>query len=152
MDLSTAASLYSPFESWRYFSVMLQNTFSRNKRRKLWRINMAVSKCPCLTLSNVMLDAKISLVPTHQLIVPSTILALATNIRTYKDTKATKIRTGRLSTENGSAVDRMFVKWRALWQDIIAKTYNQHRGLGSRRPLLVTVKTLPNTKSNKKEI
>ena len=46
-----------------------------------------------------MLDAKISLVPTHQLIVPSTILALATNIRTYKDTKATKIRTGRLSTE-----------------------------------------------------
>ena len=76
---------------------------------------MAVSKCPCLTLSNVMLDAKISLVPTHQLIVPSTILALATNIRTYKATKATKIRTGRLiSTENGSAVDRMFVKWRAL--------------------------------------
>ena len=152
MDLSTAASLYSPFESWRYFSVMLQNTFSRNKRRKLWRINMAVSKCPCLTLSNVMLDAKISLVPTHQLIVPSTILALATNIRIYKATKATKIRTGRLSTENGSTVDRMFVKWRALWQDIIAKTYNQHRGLGSRRPLLVTVKTLPNTKSNKKEI
>ena len=75
---------------------------------------MAVSKCPCLTLSNVMLDAKISLVPTHQLIVPSTILALETKIRTYKATKATKIHTGRLSTENGSAVDHMIVKWRSL--------------------------------------
>ena len=30
---------------------------------------------------------KISLVPKHQLIVPSTLLALATNIRTYKATK-----------------------------------------------------------------
>ena len=36
---------------------------------------------PCL------IDAKISLVPKHQLIVPSTLLALATNIRTYKATK-----------------------------------------------------------------
>ena len=37
---------------------------------------MAVSKCPCVTLSrvNVMLDAKLSLVPTHQLRVPSTLL------------------------------------------------------------------------------
>ena len=152
MDLSTAASLYSPFESWRYFSVMLQNTFSRNKRRKLWRINMAVSKCPCLAFKQCHVRCQNLMVPTHQLIVPSTILALATNIRTYKATKATKIRTGRLSTENGSAVDRMIVKWRSLWQDIIAKTYNQHRGLGLRRPLLVTVKTLPDTKSNKKEI
>ena len=50
---------------------------------------MAVSKCPCLTLSrvNVMLDAKISLVPTHQLTVPSTLLPPATNIRTHKATK-----------------------------------------------------------------
>ena len=30
---------------------------------------------------------KISLLPKHQLIVPSTLLALATNIRTYKATK-----------------------------------------------------------------
>ena len=30
----TAASLYSAFESWRYFNVMLLNTFSCNKRRK----------------------------------------------------------------------------------------------------------------------
>ena len=49
------------------------------------------------------------MVPTYQLIVPSTILALATNIRTYRATKTTKIRTGRLSTENGSVVDRMIV-------------------------------------------
>ena len=55
----------------------------------MWRIKMAVSKCPCLTLSrvNVMLDAKIPLVLTHQRIVPSTLLAPATNIRTYKATK-----------------------------------------------------------------
>ena len=48
---------------------------------------MAVSNCPCLTLSrvNVMLDAQISLVPTHQLI-PSTLLAPATEIRTHKNT------------------------------------------------------------------
>ena len=30
----TAASLYSAFESWRYFNVVLLNTLSRNKRRK----------------------------------------------------------------------------------------------------------------------
>ena len=45
-------------------------------------------KCLCLTLSrvNVTLDAKISFVPTHQLIVPSTLLAPATHIRTHKAT------------------------------------------------------------------
>ena len=53
---------------------------------------MAVSNCPSLTLSrvNVMLDAKISLVPMHQLIVPSTLLTLPTqnnpNTRSHKDT------------------------------------------------------------------
>ena len=51
---------------------------------------MAISKCPCLTFSNVMLEAKISLVPTHQLIVPSLLLAPETDIRTHK---ATKIQT-----------------------------------------------------------
>ena len=35
-DPSTAASLYSAFESWRYFNVMLLNTFSCHKRRKNW--------------------------------------------------------------------------------------------------------------------
>ena len=48
---------------------------------------MAVLKFPCLTLINVMLDAKISLVPTHQLIVRSTLLAPTTNISLYKATK-----------------------------------------------------------------
>ena len=49
---------------------------------------MAVSKCTCLTLSrvNVMLDAKISLAPSHQLIVPSTLMASAIEIRTHKAT------------------------------------------------------------------
>ena len=53
---------------------------------------MAVSNCPSLTLSrvNVMLDAKISLVPMHQLIVPSALLTLATqnnpNTQSHKDT------------------------------------------------------------------
>ena len=92
------------------FKTLLAVIKDVNCEESIWRSLSAL----VWPLSNVMLDAKISLVPTHQLIVPSTILALATNIRTYKDTKATKIRTGRLSTENGSAVDRMFVKWRAL--------------------------------------
>ena len=51
---------------------------------------MAVSiKCPRLTFSAAMscLDVKISLVPKHKLIVPSTLLAPATHIRTDKATK-----------------------------------------------------------------
>ena len=67
---------------------MFPNTCSRNKRRKnceesRWRSQIALVRplaMPCL------IDAKISLVPKHQLIVPSTLLALATNIRTYKAT------------------------------------------------------------------
>ena len=55
---------------------------------------MSVSNCPCLTLSqvNVKLDAKLSLVPTHQLIVPSTLLAPATEFRTHKATKIHTLR------------------------------------------------------------
>ena len=68
---------------------MLLNTCSRNKRRKnceesRWRCQSALVRpltMPCL------IDAKISLVPKHQLIVPSTLLALATNIQRYKATK-----------------------------------------------------------------
>ena len=60
---------------------------------------MAVAKYPCLTFSAAMscLDAKISLVPSNQLIVPSTLLAPATHIRTDKATtqKATKLHTLR---------------------------------------------------------
>ena len=74
----------------KIFNVMLLNTCSRNKRRpaKLWRIKMAILKCPCSTYSNAcLIDAKISLVSAPQLIVPSTLLALSTTIRTYKVTK-----------------------------------------------------------------
>ena len=67
----------------------VRNGHSRNKRLKnceesRWRSQSALVRplaMPCL------IDAKISLVPKHQLIVPSTLLALATNIRTYKDIK-----------------------------------------------------------------
>ena len=49
---------------------------------------MAILKCPCSTYSNAcLIDAKISLVSAPQLIVPSTLLALSTTIRTYKVTK-----------------------------------------------------------------
>ena len=50
---------------------------------------MAVSKCPYFIFSAAMscLDAKISLVPKHLLIVPPTLLAPATHIRTDKATK-----------------------------------------------------------------
>ena len=73
----------------KMFNVMLLNTCSRNKRRKnceesRWRSQGALVRplaMPCL------IDAKISLVPKYQFIVPSTLLALATNIRTYKATK-----------------------------------------------------------------
>ena len=41
-------------------------------------------------------DAKISLVPKHQLIVPSTLLALATNILTYKVTKIQRYKDTKL--------------------------------------------------------
>ena len=73
----------------KIFNVILLNTCSRNKRRKncaesRWRSQSALFRplaMPCL------IDAKISSVPKHQLIVPSTLLALATNIRRYKATK-----------------------------------------------------------------
>ena len=51
---------------------------------------MAVSKCPCLTLSNVMFrrqNLRVIGFYKHQLIVPSTLLAPATDIRAHKDTK-----------------------------------------------------------------
>ena len=60
---------------------------------------MAVSKCPCLTVSqvNVTLDAKVSLVPMHQLAVPSTLLPPAT---TSKHTKPQSHK--ELFFQNGS--------------------------------------------------
>ena len=73
----------------KIFNVIILNTCSRNKRRKnceelRWRSQSALVRplaMPCL------IDVKISLVPNHRLIVPSTLLALATNIRGYKTTK-----------------------------------------------------------------
>ena len=73
----------------KIFNVMLLNTCSRNKRRKIseesrWRSqNADVQPSAMLRLT----DAKISLVPKHQLIVPLILFAIATNIRTYKATK-----------------------------------------------------------------
>ena len=71
----------------KIFNVMLLNTCSRNKRRKnceesRWRSQSVLVRplaMPCL------IDAKISLVPKHQLIVPSTLLALLQ--QTSEDTK-----------------------------------------------------------------
>ena len=69
-------------------SVWILNTFSRNKRRQncekpRWRSQSAL----VWPLAMSCLDAKISVVPKHQLIVPSTLLAPATHIRTDKVTK-----------------------------------------------------------------
>ena len=51
---------------------------------------MAVSKYPCLTLNNVVFrrqNLRVIGSYKHQLIVPSTLLAPATDIRAHKDTK-----------------------------------------------------------------
>ena len=63
----------------KVFNRMFPNTCSRNKRRKnceesRWRSQSALVQ-------------PLALVAKHQLIVPSTLLALATNIQIYKDTK-----------------------------------------------------------------
>ena len=68
---------------------------------------MAVSiKCSCLTFSAAMscLDAKISLVPKHNLIIPSTLLAPATHIQTDKATRIHMLRplTYELFVQNSS--------------------------------------------------
>ena len=53
---------------------------------------MVVSKCPRLTFGAAMscLDAIISLVPSNQLRVPSTLLAPTTHIQTDKNTQSHK--------------------------------------------------------------
>ena len=69
---------------------------------------MADSKCPCLTLSSIyqQLDTKIWLVLLHQLILPSTLLAPATNIQKYKATKMQMLKplTYELFFQNGSKI------------------------------------------------
>ena len=86
---------------------MLLNTFSCNKIPKndgceesdggLKMASFDLKECH-------QLDAKISLVPTHQLIVPSTFLAPATDIRTYKATKIHTLKplTNELFFQNSS--------------------------------------------------
>ena len=48
---------------------------------------MAVSKCRCLSFSNVMFRSQSLIESWHQLILPSTLFAPATHIRTQKATK-----------------------------------------------------------------
>ena len=86
--LEQPASLYSAFVSWRNLNDTLLNTFSRNKRQKnceesRWRSQSALVWPYAMSC----LDAKISLVPKHQLIVPPTLLAPPTDTRTHTATK-----------------------------------------------------------------
>ena len=83
----------------KIFNVILPNTFSRNKRRKnceesRWR-SQSVLVWP---LAMSWLDAKISLVPKHQLMVPLTLLAHATLIPTDKATKPQSHKATRIHT------------------------------------------------------
>ena len=92
MGPSTAASLYwSAFESCKYFNVMLQNTYSHNKRCKnceesRWWSLSAIAWPLLMSLMVRWQNLIGSLM--HQLIVPLTLLAPARNIQTYKATKA----------------------------------------------------------------
>ena len=77
----------------KIFNVILPNTCSRNKRRKnceesRWRSQSALVRPLAKSY-----DAKISLVPKHQLIAPSTLLALAKKHPNIQRSKATKIHT-----------------------------------------------------------
>ena len=72
----------------RIFNAMVLNTCGRKKDEKHVKNLDGCLKVPLF--DNAMpcsIDGKISLVLKHQYIVPSTLLALATNIRTYKATK-----------------------------------------------------------------
>ena len=67
------------------------------------------------------------MVPKHQLTVPSTLLALATNIPTYKDTKIHTLTalTNELFLQNGSINVQRFPLW---------KRTLRRRGCGMNRP------------------
>ena len=79
---------------------------------------MVVSKCTGLTFGTAMsfLNAKISLVPKHQLVVPPTLLAPATHIRTDKATKIADMLTplsNELFFQNNSITDsHKFIQFR----------------------------------------
>ena len=57
---------------WSRWNIIHYSLLAVIEDGKLWKTKMAVSKCPCLTFIAAMscLDARISLVPEHQLIVP----------------------------------------------------------------------------------
>ena len=86
---------------------MLLNTFSRNKRPKNDGCEESDGGLK-MALYNLeechQLDAKILLVPRHQLIVPSPLLADATDIRTYKATmkRTLKPLTNEIFFQNSS--------------------------------------------------
>ena len=66
---------------------------------------------------HVEIDAKISLVRKHQLIVPSTLLALAANIPTYKATKIHTLTplTYELFFQNSSKMKKDFYNRKACF-------------------------------------
>ena len=77
------------------------------KMTKLWRNKMPVSKCPCSTFSAAMSCLESHwLKKKHQLIVPSTLLAPATRIRTGKAKKKHTLRplTCELFFQNSSTI------------------------------------------------
>ena len=94
---ATSSLKYEPLNScitvhsvWmmRIFNAMVLNTCGRKKDEKHVKNQDGCLKVPLF--DNAMpcsIDGKISLVLKHQYIVPSTLLALATNIRTHKATK-----------------------------------------------------------------
>ena len=75
----------------KIFNVMLPNTCTHNKRWKIVKNQHGGLKVPLFDLwqyrTICLIDAKIWLVPKLQLIVPSTLLAPATNIRSHKAMK-----------------------------------------------------------------
>ena len=74
----------------KIFNIIFPNTpVAVMKDKKIVKNQDGGLKVPLFDLyqCHVYVDAKISLVPEYRLIVPSTLLALATKIRTNKDTK-----------------------------------------------------------------
>ena len=71
------------------------------------------------------LDAKISLVPKHQFIVPSTLLAPATEIRTHKAMKIHTLRqlTYELFFQNSSKIISFII--RAFWNENVLSAFFQ---------------------------
>ena len=96
---------------------MLLNTFSGNKRRKNCEGSKWWSQSSVVWhLAMSCLDAKISLVPKHQFIVPSTLLAPATEIRTHKAMKVHTLRqlTYELFFQNSSKITSYYIHYKGF--------------------------------------